>query len=101
MSHGKSLDMTSGTRFPVCNSIWRSPYFQCVRQRTFPRVIELEMPNHPLRQLMAAGILSRMEGKRGIRAWRWSVRDASCPDITHYLVLWQAILHRGEFMGQP
>ncbi len=40
---------------------------------------------------MAAGILDEMEGKRGIRAWRWYVDfSRRCP--TNMV---QAILHRG------
>ena len=33
---------------------------------------------------MAAGILSGMEGKQGIRAWRWSVRHSSNPLLIKY-----------------
>lgn len=42
---------------------------------------------------MAAGILSRMEERRGIRAWRWY---AILDPLSRHLINWieQALLHR-------
>ena len=45
-------------------------------------------------QLMAAGILSGMEGKRGIRAWRWYVFSPHFP-YTCINSTAQAVLYRG------
>ena len=43
---------------------------------------------------MAAGILSRMEGKLGIRAWRWYVFPPHFP-YSYINITAQAVLYRG------
>lgn len=42
-------------------------------------------------QLMAAGILANMEGKRGIRAWRWYAVFSSTATFTKDV---QVVLYR-------
>ena len=46
---------------------------------------------------MAAGILANMEGKLGIRAWRWCVHIArlECLVLILSTIFTQAVLYRG------
>ena len=70
-----------GAVIPFRDILRRSHDLECIRKRA---CLGLETANIFLKlltsQLMAAGILSRMEGKLGIRAWRWYVYRISNTD---------------------
>ena len=79
------LNSRPGTSFPRGDLIWRPPGLKCLRKCKYThgsfqkRRTDSQLTNSysslpfDRTKLIAAGILSGMEGARGIRAWRWYV----------------------------
>ena len=63
-----------GAVIPFGDILRRSHDLECIRKRAYPGLLTVDgFLTMLVSQLMAAGILSHMEGKLGIRAWRWYV----------------------------
>lgn len=91
-----SAERRLGTRFPWCDHLRRSIDFKRLRKRKGNAALMRDAVSDISAQLIAAGILSGMQGKMGIAAWRWYAALSLSKTGWLTILKRQAVLHRGE-----